>query len=86
MNKNAEKGGDPLFEVSGNVGLPVNSENLDGHPSLRRLPTGEFEMYFCSFASPTRPGPALTNIYHTVWKAGKWTGAKAVTEWNYSFH
>jgi peptidoglycan-associated lipoprotein len=86
MNKNAEKGGDPLFEVSGNVGLPVNSENLDGHPSLRRLPTGEFEMFFSSFASPTRPGPALTNIYHTVWKAGKWTTPEPVTEVNSEFH
>lgn len=86
MNKNAEKGVDPLFEVSGNVGLPVNSENLDGHPSLRRLPSGEFEMYFCSFASPTRPGPALTNIYHTVWKAGKWSVPEAVTAVNSEFH
>lgn len=86
MNKNADKGGDPLFEVSGNVGLPVNSENLDGHPSLRRLPTGEFEMYFSSFSSPTRPGPALTNIYHTVWKAGKWTVPEAVSEVNTDFH
>ncbi len=86
MNKNAEKGGDPLFEVSGNVGLPVNSENLDGHPSLRRLPTGEFEMYFSSFASATRPGPQLTNIYHTIWKAGKWSVPDAVTEVNTDFH
>ncbi len=85
MNKNAEKG-EPLFEASGNVGLPVNSENLDGHPSLRRLASGEFEMYFSSFASSTRPGPALTNIYHTVWKGGKWTVPEPVTEVNTEFH
>lgn len=86
MNKNAEKGGDPLFEISGNVGLPVNSDSLDGHPSLRRLPTGEFEMFFSSFASATRPGPKLTNIYHTIWKGGKWTVPEPVIEVNTDFH
>ncbi|HNL54859.1 MAG TPA: hypothetical protein PKI36_10665, partial [Turneriella sp.] len=80
MNKNAGKAEDPLFETSANVGLPINSESLDGHPSLRKLPTGEYEMYFSSFSSATRQGPQLTNIYYTVWRGGKWTVPQPVAE------
>lgn len=86
INKNYDKPGDPLFESSANVGLPINSESLDGHPTLRRLVNGGYEMYFSSFATATRPGPALTNIYYTVWKDGKWTVPVPVTEVNSEFH
>lgn len=86
MNKNAGKAEDPLFETSANVGLPINSESLDGHPSLRKLPTGEYEMYFSSFSSATRQGPQLTNIYYTVWRGGKWTVPQPVAELNSEYH
>lgn len=86
INKNYDKPGDPLFESSANVGLPINSESLDGHPTLRRLVDGGYEMYFSSFATATRPGPALTNIYYTVWKGGKWTVPVPVVEVNSEFH
>ncbi len=86
MNKNAGKAAEPLFENSANVGLPINSESLDGHPSLRKLPTGEYEMYFASFASAARPGPQLTNIYYTVWRGGKWTQPQPVAELNSEYH
>lgn len=86
INKNYDKPGDPLFESSANVGLPINSESLDGHPTLRRLVDGGYEMYFSSFATATRPGPALTNIYYTVWKGGKWTVPVPVVEVNTEFH
>lgn len=86
MNKNAGKAEEPLFESSANVGLPINSESLDGHPSLRKLPTGEYEMYFSSFASATRKGPQLTNIYYTVWRGGKWTVPQPVAELNSEYH
>ena len=86
INKNYDKPGDPLFESSANVGLPINSESLDGHPTLRRLVDGGYEMYFSSFATATRPGPALTNIYYTVWKGGKWTVPVPVVEVNSDFH
>ncbi len=77
---------EPVFDVAANVGLPVNSASLDGHPTLRKLPNGEHEMYFSSFASATRPGPALTNIYYTVWKGGKWAEPVPVAEINTDFH
>ncbi|MFO1525179.1 MAG: OmpA family protein [Turneriella sp.] len=86
INKNYAKPGEPEFETSANVGLPINSENLDGHPTLRRLVDGGYEMYFSSFSSATRPGPALTNIYYTVWKDGKWTVPVPVAEVNTDFH
>lgn len=86
LNKNAGKSDEPLFETSANVGLPINSESLDGHPSLRRLPSGEYEMYFASFASATRLGPQLTNIYHTVWRGGKWSIPQPVAELNTDYH
>jgi len=86
INKNYDKPGDPLFESSANVGLPINSETLDGHPTLRRLVDGGYEMYFSSFATATRPGPALTNIYYTVWKGNKWTVPVPVAEVNSDFH
>lgn len=86
VNVNAGKNEEPLFEQSANVGLPVNSENLDGHPTLRRLATGEFEMYFSSFSSKTRPGPKLTNIYRTVWTRGKWSNPENVAAINTDFH
>ncbi|MBS0619731.1 MAG: OmpA family protein [Spirochaetes bacterium] len=86
MNKPKPGSTEPNFELSANVGLPINSENLDGHPSLRRLPTGEYEMYFCSFSSPTRQGPKLTNIYYTIWKGGKWANPVPVSEINTDFH
>ncbi|GAB4428291.1 MAG: hypothetical protein OHK0011_10460 [Turneriella sp.] len=86
MNKNAGKAEDPLFENAANVGLPINSEALDGHPSLRKLPTGEYEMYFSSFASATRQGPQLTNIYYSVWRGGKWTVPQPVAELNSEYH
>src|SRR5262245_51639344 len=41
MNKNKDTGGEPAFEASANVGIPINSETLDGHPTLRKLPSGE---------------------------------------------
>jgi peptidoglycan-associated lipoprotein len=77
---------EPVFDIAANVGLPVNSASLDGHPTLRKLPNGEHEMYFSSFASATRPGPALTNIYHTVWTGGKWSDPVPVAEINSDFH
>lgn len=87
MNKNKDvPGADPLFESSANVGLPVNSESLDGHPTLRKLPSGEFEMYFTSFASAGRPGPPLTNIYYTNWHEGKWSPPVPVAEVNSEYH
>lgn len=86
MNKNAGKEEDPLFESAANVGLPINSESLDGHPSLRKLPTGEYEMYFSSFSSASRPGPQLTNIYYTLWRGGKWTVPQPVAELNSEYH
>jgi peptidoglycan-associated lipoprotein len=84
MNKGTEA--EPRYEVSGNVGIPVNSGTLDGHPTLRKLPSGEYEMYFCSFASAGRPGPKLTNIYHTVWQGGKLSVPSPVEEINSDYH
>lgn len=87
INKNRDvPGAEPLFETAGNIGLPVNTEDFDGHPSLRKLPSGEFEMYFTSMPSAARPGPALTNIYHALWHEGKWTTPVPVTEINSDFH
>lgn len=77
---------EPVFDIAANVGLPVNSASLDGHPSLRKLPNGEHEMYFASFASATRPGPQLTNIYYTAWRGGKWLEPVPVAELNTDFH
>jgi len=78
--------GAPKFKPPANVGLPVNSAYFDGHPTLRRLPSGEYEMYFTSFAEDGRPGPQLTNIYYTVLKDGKWTQPIPVVEINTDFH
>ena len=77
---------EPLFDLAANVGLPVNSETLDGHPTLRKLANGEHEMYFSSFASAKRPGPALTNIYYTAWRGGKWLEPVPVAELNTDYH
>jgi peptidoglycan-associated lipoprotein len=78
--------GTPKFKIPGNVGLPVNSAYFDGHPSLRRLPNGDYEMYFASFAEDGRSGPQLTNIYYTVFKSGKWLVPTPVIEINTDFH
>lgn len=78
--------GVPKFKPPVNVGLPVNSAYFDGHPSLRKLPTGEYEMYFCSYALEGREGPELTNIYYTVMKNGKWQQPTPVLEINTDFH
>lgn len=78
--------GVPQFKPPANVGLPVNSAYFDGHPTLRRLPSGEYEMYFASFAEEGRPGPQLTNIYYTIWKDGKWSQPIPVVEINTDFH
>lgn len=78
--------GVPKFKAPANVGLPVNSAFFDGHPTLRRLPSGDFEMYFTSFAEEGRPGPQLTNLYYTIFSAGKWSQPKPVVEINTDFH
>ncbi|HNE18282.1 MAG TPA: OmpA family protein, partial [Turneriella sp.] len=78
--------GVPKFKTPANVGLPVNSAYFDGHPTLRRLPSGEYEMYFASFAEEGRPGPQLTNLYYTIFKDGKWTQPMPVVEVNTDFH
>lgn len=78
--------GVPKFKPPVNAGLPVNSAYFDGHPSLRKLPTGEYEMYFCSYALEGREGPELTNIYYTVMKNGKWQPPTPVIEINTDFH
>lgn len=87
VNKNKDTvGAEPIFEVAANVGAPINSDMLDGHPTLRKLPGGEFEMYFASFATTSRPGPALTNIYFATWHAGKWSEPQPVAEVNSEYH
>lgn len=78
--------GTPQFKPPANLGLPVNSAYFDGHPTLRKLPSGEYEMYFTSFAEEGRPGPQLTNIYYTILKDGKWTQPTPVIEINTDFH
>lgn len=78
--------GTPKFKPAANVGLPVNSAYFDGHPSLRKLPTGEYEMYFSSFAEEGRSGPQLTNLYYTIFKDNKWTVPVPVVEINTDFH
>lgn len=78
--------GSPKFKPPANVGLPVNSDDFDGHPSLRKLPTGEYEMYFASFAGDGRSGPQLTNIYYTIFKNNKWLPPVPVIEINTDFH
>lgn len=78
--------GVPKFKPPVNAGLPVNTAYFDGHPSLRKLPTGEYEMYFCSYALEGREGPELTNIYYTVMKNGKWQPPTPVVEINTDFH
>lgn len=78
--------GTPKFKAPVNVGLPVNSAYFDGHPTLRKLPTGEYEMYFCSFAEEGRPGPQLTNLYYTILKNEKWSVPVPVIEINSDFH
>jgi peptidoglycan-associated lipoprotein len=78
--------GVPKFKPPANVGLPVNSAYFDGHPTLRRLPSGEYEMYFASFAEEGRPGPQLTNVYYTIFKDGKWSQPMPVVEINTDFH
>jgi peptidoglycan-associated lipoprotein len=78
--------GVPKFKPPVNVGLPVNSAYFDGHPTLRKLPTGEYEMFFCSYALEGREGPELTNIYYTVMKNGKWTAPVPIVEVNTDFH
>lgn len=78
--------GTPKFKPPANVGLPVNSDDFDGHPSLRKLPTGEYEMYFASFSGEGRSGPQLTNIYYTIFKNNKWLVPVPVVEINTDFH
>ncbi|MBX3723112.1 MAG: PD40 domain-containing protein [Turneriella sp.] len=78
--------GVPKFKPPVNVGLPVNSAYFDGHPSLRKLPSGDYEMYFCSFALEGREGPELTNIYYTIMKNGKWSAPVPIVEINTDFH
>lgn len=78
--------GIPQFKPPANLGLPVNSAYFDGHPTLRKLPSGEYEMYFTSFAEEGRPGPQLTNIYYTIFKDGQWTQPLPVIEVNTDFH
>lgn len=85
-SENEVTDGVPRFKQPANVGLPVNSAYFDGHPSLRKLPTGEYEMYFCSYALEGREGPELTNIYYTVMKSGKWQAPTPVIEINTDFH
>ncbi|MBX3722704.1 MAG: PD40 domain-containing protein [Turneriella sp.] len=77
---------EPVFDLAANVGLPVSSVSLDGQPSLRKLPNGEHEMYFASFASANRLGPQLTNIYYAAWRGGKWTDPVSVAEINTDYH
>lgn len=77
---------EPVFDLAANVGLPVSSVSLDGQPSLRKLPNGEHEMYFASFASANRLGPQLTNIYYTAWRGGKWSEPVSVAEINTDYH
>lgn len=77
---------EPVFDLAANVGLPVSSVSLDGQPSLRKLPNGEHEMYFASFASANRQGPQLTNIYYTAWRGGKWLEPVSVAEINTDYH
>lgn len=78
--------GVPKFKAPANVGLPVNSAYFDGHPTLRKLPTGDYEMYYASFAEEGRPGPQLTNLYYTIFKDGKWAQPVPVLEVNTDFH
>ncbi|MBL8033876.1 MAG: PD40 domain-containing protein [Leptospiraceae bacterium] len=78
--------GAPKFKPPVNVGLPVNSAYFDGHPTLRKLPTGDYEMYFTSFGLDDRPGPELTNLYYTIYKDGKWSVPEPVVEINTDFH
>lgn len=78
--------GSPRFSAPANVGLPVNSGFFDGHPTLRKLPTGDYEMYFASFGEDGRPGPQLTNLYYTIQKEGKWSVPVPVVEVNTDFH
>jgi len=87
VNKNKDNpNADPVFEAAANVGMPINSDMLDGHPTLRKLGSGEFEMYFASFATAGRGGPALTNLYFSTWKAGKWSDPVPVAELNTEYH
>ncbi|HRP70931.1 MAG TPA: hypothetical protein PLY93_15520, partial [Turneriella sp.] len=86
FSENMATNGTPEFKMPVNVDLPVNSAYFDGHPSLRQLPSGEYEMYFCSFAIDDREGPEQTNIYYTIQKNGKWTIPAPVIEVNTEFH
>jgi len=78
--------GAPRFRAAANVGLPVNSGYFDGHPTLRKLPSGDYEMYFASFGEDGRPGPQLTNLYYTIQRDGKWSVPEPVVEINTDFH
>lgn len=78
--------GAPRFKTPANVGLPVNSGFFDGHPTLRKLPSGDYEMYFASFGEDGRQGPQLTNLYYTIQREGKWSVPVPVVEINTDFH
>ena len=78
--------GVPQFKTPADVGFPVNSTFFDGHPTLRKLPNGEYEMYFTSFAEEGRSGPQLTNLYYTISNTGKWSAPIPVIEINTDFH
>lgn len=69
-----------------NLGKPVNTVSFDGLPSLRKLPNGDLELYFTSFASRGRPGPAETNIYYSINKGNGFSEPIPVQEINTNFH
>lgn len=86
FSENTVTDGTPAFKPPVNLGLPVNSQYFDGHPSLRKLPSGEYELYFASFAEDGREGPQLTNLYYSILKDGKWSPPLNLVEINTDFH
>ncbi|MCB1199384.1 MAG: PD40 domain-containing protein [Leptospiraceae bacterium] len=69
-----------------NMGRPINTRSFDGLPSLRKLGDGSLEIYFSSFASRERPGPAETNIYYSRFNGSEWSVPVPVIEINSQFH
>lgn len=77
---------EPVFEKPAPMGSPINTDKWEGQPSLRALPDGGIEMFFSSVASERRSGPALSNLYHAIWRNGKWLEPVPLTELNTDFH
>ena len=83
---NGFTGSSITFHAPENLGLPINTTELEGMASLRFLSEGEWEIYFTSIPTKNRLGTGETDIFYSKKSNGIWNKPTQLEYLNTVFH